>query len=500
MALLGGALYAGWNRYSDARAASSAASIFAGYVDVTATPTYAFENPQSEPAKSVVLSFIVAEPGKACEPSWGAAYSLDRAGHDLDLDRRIARLLQQGGGVSVSFGGQANTELAIACADPAALQASYAAVIDRYNLTTIDLDLEGGGLSDAPAMKRRAAAVAALQADRRSAGKPLSVWLTLPVSPAGLSAEGISAVAGMLAAHVDVAGVNIMTMNYGRSRAAGQSMLGASVAAAESTHEQLSALYRARGKDVGPESIWRKIGLTPMIGQGDVRGDIFTMDDARGLQAFAKARGVGRMSMWSLNRDTTCGPNYPDLSQVSDACSGINENGLLFSRLLGEGMNEPGEAAPDVSAPAATSAPTPTTDNPATSPYPIWNEAATYVAEDRIVWHGNVYEAKWWTNGDLPDNPLALDGSTPWRLVGPVLPGDTPAPELLVPAGTYPAWKDSAVYQQGDRVMFDRYVFEAKWWTRGDSPEAALRGSADLPWKKLKNDVIEQIIKERAAK
>ena len=44
---------------------------FAGYVDVTAVPSYSFETPADPALQDVVLSFIVASPGAPCTPSWG---------------------------------------------------------------------------------------------------------------------------------------------------------------------------------------------------------------------------------------------------------------------------------------------------------------------------------------------------------------------------------------------------------------------------------------------
>lgn len=499
LALLAGGAYVGWGRYSDAKAAASEPAIFAGYVDVTATPTYSFETPASKAANSVVLSFIVAAKDTPCEPSWGTAYSMAQAGADLDLDRRIARLRQQNGTVAVSFGGQANEELATACTDPAQLRDAYASVVERYNLTTIDLDLEGAALGDTAAMARRARAIAAVQAGRLAVGKPLSVWLTLPVAPTGLTAEGRGAVTAMLAAKVDVAGVNVMTMDYGASKPAGTTMLAASIDAASATHDQLATLYRAHGENLGSDTLWRKVGLTPMIGQNDVAGEIFTLQDADGLHSFAMAKGVGRVSMWSLNRDATCGPNYPDISTVSDACSGVNQKGQLFSQTLGQGLKTPMAAAAKAT-PKPTAAATQVADNPATSPYPIWSSLAVYVAGDRIVWHGNVYQAKWWTQDDVPDNPVASDGTTPWQLVGPVLPGDRPAPQESAPSGTYPLWAQATVYLQGNRVMFDGRIFEAKWWTRDDSPVAALQGNPASAWKMLTNTEVQQLLEEKGAK
>ena len=82
-------------------------------------------------------------------------YSLPAAADGLDLDRRIARLRQQGGSVTVSFGGQANTELAVACGDTARLSAAYRSVVARYRLTSVDFDVEAGALNDPASISRR---------------------------------------------------------------------------------------------------------------------------------------------------------------------------------------------------------------------------------------------------------------------------------------------------------------------------------------------------------
>ncbi|QOT16028.1 glycosyl hydrolase family 18 [Paenarthrobacter sp. YJN-5] len=497
--LVGGGI-ATWQSYSDSRAAAASPSIFAGYVDVTATPRYAFEQPVNEDAKSVVLSFIVASEKDACSPSWGNFYSLDQAGSDLDLDRRIARLRQAGGDVSVSFGGLTNKELATACTDESKLKAAYSEVIDRYDLSVVDLDIEGAALSNTAAIKRLAKVMRELQEDRQSKKKALSIWLTLPVVPSGLTSEGTAAVQELLSAGVGLAGVNVMTMDYGDSRVPDQSMLQASIAAAEATHSQLSNVYSAVHQEIGAQTLWRKIGLTPMIGQNDVEADVFTLQDAQGLHDFAVSKGIGRMSMWSLNRDAECGPNYPTLTVVSDACSGVEQGDQRFSEVLGAAADVKLPGVPDASPTAATTTAAPVVDDPATSPYPIWSGLAAYTKAERVVWQGNVYEAKWWTKDDVPNNPVAKGSSAPWALIGPVLPGDKPQPQVTAPAGTYPEWSSGTVYRKGDRVMFDQKVFEAKWWSQGQSPETALQGSTESAWMKLSNEELSRLISGDAAK
>ncbi|MUK01272.1 glycosyl hydrolase family 18 [Vibrio cholerae] len=488
----------GWNRWEDARAAESTGAFFAGYVDVTATPAYAFEDPAIKTGGSVVLSFIVASKDEPCTPSWGTFYGLDEAKAGLDLDRRVARLVKDGGEVIVSFGGLLNDELATACTDPGELKDAYAAVIDRYKLSTVDLDIEGENLKDTVAGKRRAEALAALQAERADTQNPLNIWLTLPVAPTGLTADGTTAVAQFLEADVDLAGVNIMTMDYGASRPEGTDMLTASQNAADATHRQVQVLYERAGIELGPQAAWRKIGLTPMIGQNDVKGEVFTLEDAEAFNTFAAERGAGRMSMWSLNRDGTCSENYADTTVVSDACSGIDQEGLLFAPVIGKDFD--GRAATLADEPVAEESPDVLVeDDPETSPYPIWSDVGTYREDDRVVWQGNVYVAKYWTQGDLPNDPVLQAEETPWTLLGPVLPDEVPVPAVTAPAGLYPEWDPEAVYERGDRILVEGRVYEAKWWSQSDSPEAAEQGSDASAWEKVDDAAVLKIIEEESA-
>ncbi|WP_233265381.1 chitinase [Leifsonia sp. AG29] len=476
-----------------ARAAVDAKPWFASYVDVTATPKFAFENLGTTATKDAVLSFIVSSRSDPCTPSWGAAYTLDEARGSLDLDRRIARLQQQGGNIAVSFGGLSNSELAVGCTDETKLKAAYAKVVDRYSIGTVDLDLEGSALTNSDAVSRRAAAIAALQEERRSDGERLAVWLTLPVAPTGMTEDGTNAIAAMLKAKVDIAGVNVMVMDYGTSKDPRQSMAKTSEAAVTAAQRQLGVLYNRAGLHQSDPSLWAKMGATPMIGQNDTADEVFTLADATQFNAWAISSGLGRMSMWSANRDKTCGTNYVDTTVVSDACSGVNQGKKTFASLLSKGFDGRialGEAAVTTAEPTSSAQ----TDDPAHSPYPVWAAANSYLKGTKVTWHHNVYQAKWWTKGDVPDNPVLNSWETPWELVGPVLPGETPIPQPTLPAGTYPNWSGTTAYDKGQRVLFDGVPFEAKWWSQGDSPEAASANPDSSPWAPLSQDEIDKLI------
>lgn len=311
---------------------------FAGYVDVTLASPLAFEEPASAHTKNVLLSFVVADPANPCVPHWGDHYSLDEAGTELGVDEKIAKLRSKGGRVAISFGGAAGIELATSCLDLPTLHDAYKGVLERYDVSTVDFDIEGVNLPDAAAGARRAQIVALLQKNRAEEGKPLAVWLTLPVSPHGLTDEGVAEIEQMLGNGVDLAGVNIMTMNYGDSRVQGQSMLEASQQAALATHSQLGIIYQRMGQHLDSGAIWHKIGLTPMIGVNEITTDVFDVQAAEQFTEFARSKKVGRMSQWSNNRDQQCQTPRLDSDAAPHGCSGIEQEDRAFSDTLGRGF------------------------------------------------------------------------------------------------------------------------------------------------------------------
>jgi hypothetical protein len=75
-------------------------------------------------------------------------------------------------------------------------------------------------------------------------------------------------------------------------------------------------LYKQKGVNLSQRTLWRKLGATPMIGQNDFTEEVFTLEDATSLNDFAIEKNIGRMSMWSANRDIPCGENYVNIKVV----------------------------------------------------------------------------------------------------------------------------------------------------------------------------------------
>lgn len=454
---------------------------FAPYLDVTLPPQYRFEDPTENVAADVVLGFVVSDPGADCVPSWGGHANLDDAAVEFDVDRRIARLRGAGGDVVVSFGGLSNRELALDCSDEDRLVDAYREVVDRYGVTVVDFDIEGDALSDIDSIRRRARAVKVVQDEAHDNGTGLAVWLTVPVAPPGMTPESLALIDEMLGAGVDLAGVNVMTMNFASSREGSQDMIAATEAAAKSTHRQLDGAYRRAGIPLSGEQVWAKIGLTPMIGQNDVPTDRLHIDDAPRLLEMVKRYSMGRLSMWSLNRDRPCGSNV-DGSVVNNNCSGEPQEKLEFSQVFSALSGRAGSGA---LAKTVALGEGDLTDDPATSPYPIWRRDKGYLAGNKVVWHRSVYEAKWYTQGFAPDTPVVYDWESPWRIIGPVLPSDRPAPTTTLAPGTYPEWSATEVYEAGERVLHSGWPYEAKWWSQGDVPGADVANPWDSPWRSL---------------
>ncbi|GAJ97592.1 carbohydrate-binding protein [Geomicrobium sp. JCM 19055] len=122
---------------------------------------------------------------------------------------------------------------------------------------------------------------------------------------------------------------------------------------------------------------------------------------------------------------------------------------------------------------ATEPAPEPEPENPPLCEHEAWSSSNIYTGGDRVEHNGNFYEAKWWTQGENPEQSGQWDV---WKIAS-----DCTEPEL---EDGYPVWTQSEVYVGGDRVMHDGQLFEAKWWTQGNNPNDS--GEWDV-WKAVQD-------------
>ncbi|MDH6450409.1 MULTISPECIES: cellulose binding domain-containing protein [unclassified Streptomyces] len=287
---------------------------FAPYVDTSLHPAFdLLSSAAATGVKDYNLAFVTD--GGGCTPKWGGVTDLASDA----VAAQIGALRAKGGDVRVSFGGASGSELATTCSSADALAAAYGKVVDAYGLTKVDFDVEGGALPNTAANTRRAQAIAKLQA----AHPALDVSYTLPVMPEGLTQDGVDLLANAKANGVGIDTVNIMAMDYGPSYSGDMGTYA----------EQAATATQAQVKGVLglPDSAaWSAVAVTPMIGVNDVASEIFTVDDASQLVTFAKAKGLGGLSMWSATRDKQCPGGAKPSADAT--CSSIAQEAFAFSR------------------------------------------------------------------------------------------------------------------------------------------------------------------------
>ncbi|WP_432156669.1 glycoside hydrolase family 18 protein [Streptomyces sp. bgisy153] len=293
---------------------TSGTARFAPYVDTSLYPAFdLLATARATGVKDYNLAFVTD--GGGCTPKWGGVTDLA----DDAVAAQIGALRDQGGDVRVSFGGAAGSELGTTCASADALATAYGKVVDAYGLTKVDFDVEGGALPNTAANSRRAQAIAELQ--RRHPA--LDVSFTLPVMPEGLTQDGVNLLADAKSHGVRISAVNIMAMDYGPAYSG--DMGGYAEQAATATQAQIKSVL-----GLSDSAAWKTVAVTPMIGVNDVASEVFKVDDAAQLVAFAKAKGLGWLSMWSATRDKQCAGGTKNTADAT--CSSILQDPFAFSK------------------------------------------------------------------------------------------------------------------------------------------------------------------------
>ena len=309
-------------------------TFFAPYVDMGGWPvpdlvTIARTNGVS----LFTAAFLQATPGGKL--GWAGLAALEPGATNEQaqaINQSIKALQDAGGDVMISLGGAAGTSLAqwytAKGGSAQDLATAYVQVVDTYAVSHLDFDIEGAAVAEPASIALHSQALKLFQQARPD----VQVWYTLPVLPTGLTADGIKVVRAALDAGVGLAGVNVMAMDYGESAAPtsgpGAKTMGAyAIASAESTYAQLSTLYQGYGRTFG----WKNVGVTPMLGVNDVLSEVFTAADAQALENFARSKGLGMLSMWSVTRDVP-----GTLGQATPTASGLGDPAGTFSKVFND--------------------------------------------------------------------------------------------------------------------------------------------------------------------
>lgn len=205
----------------------------------------------------------------------------------------IEAVRSKGGDVIISFGGAAGSSLATAAVRNKKtldeLANMYKSVIETYNITYIDFDVEGADIANQPSYQLRHGALSLLQ----QWYPQLIVSFTLPTLPSGIDAHAKLLLGDALRWGLRLKTVRLMTFNYGAYFHTGLNMAELAISACSETAKYIQSVGLAA-----------KVQPIVMIGQADVPDEVTDVEQASIIVGFCQASLViDGISIWSLNRD-----------------------------------------------------------------------------------------------------------------------------------------------------------------------------------------------------
>jgi len=267
---------------------------------------------QKAKLNEVTIAFVLS--GGGCSADQGIEQNLS------DVQAFVAA----GGHVKASFGGADGTYVESGCSDASSWASAIEAFVDATGITDLDFDIEQDPVLTDAVNAMRGQALALVQASRH-----VQVAFTLAAnphtsgSPGGLTTQGLSVVTHAVSAGVVISHVNLMTMDYGDSYG-GQPLAPVAIGSLTDAATQLVSAIPGLTQD----QAWRMLGVIPMIGKND-DAEVFSIDDAKAVTAFAVQNRLGLVSFWSIDRDQVC-PKGADYN----SCSTVDPTNFAFDQVF----------------------------------------------------------------------------------------------------------------------------------------------------------------------
>ena len=289
----------------------------------------------------------------------------------------------------------------------------------------------------------------------------------------------------MLDNGVALAGVNVMAMDF---TSAPRGMYAAITGALNGTHSQLTTLLRAQNLTSG--QIWNRMGVTVMIGQNDVAGQIVTVADAKGV-AVVRAQPPPRPRL-----DVVAQPRQPVRQPVRPhrrALQHLQRNGADAARVQqGAGIadrkrqREPPGARGQPGAVAARRTAAPWSTTRRTRPSRSGTRWRPTRAATRSFARATSTRRSGTTPGSTRRRPRRR---TPRRRRGRCSVRCCPAitrrsSRRSSPAPTRTGRRPSPI-ARARRCIRDGLGYQAKYYTQGDDPAQVLTNPSGSPWKAL---------------
>jgi chitinase len=331
--------------------------------------------------KSFELAFVLD--GGGCSAAWDGTAAVSS---DSTVAGVINSVRSAGGDVSVSFGGFGGTKLGQTCGSAAATAAAEQAVINKYSLKAIDLDLEEPEYENTTAINNEIGAAQILQ--RNNAG--LYISITTAGTAAGTGFFGQNVLNTAKADGFVPNNFSIMPFDGGFSGASSQ------ISALNAFHGLLMNTF-----GWSSATAFQHEGFSGMNGRTD-SAEMFFQADFQSVLNFAESNGLARYTYWSLNRDRQCNP--PDNNgTLSGSCSSVAQGAWDFTKFT---AMFGGATPPPPPPPTTTTAPPTTTGGSGggggCSGVAAWSNSTAYTGGSVVSFNGHKWTAKWWTFNDTP--------------------------------------------------------------------------------------------------
>ena len=217
------------------------AHVFSPYFETCTSDSLTATAKQSG-ARYFTLAFLETLGRQSCTLAWNGENS--RRIGSVAYVNDIASLRALGGDVIPSFGGwsadQGGTEIGDSCKDVNRIAAAYEKVIKTYDVSRLDMDIEGKSLNRSAGIDRRNKAIALVQHWAEAHHRPLKISYTLPTSRDGLESDALAVLQNAISNGVRIDIVQPMVFDYydGQSLDMGSS----AITALKGLHSQLASL------------------------------------------------------------------------------------------------------------------------------------------------------------------------------------------------------------------------------------------------------------------
>ncbi|HZO74934.1 MAG TPA: chitinase [Ktedonobacteraceae bacterium] len=347
--------------------------------------------------KAFTLAFIVADNG--CTPAWETDAGLDDVSTDTQIGPIINAIRAAGGDVVVSFGGFNGTKLGQTCGTPQATAAAEQTIINKYGLKALDFDLEEPEYENATAINNELGAAQILQAN--NPGLYESITTAGTASGTGFFGQQLLNNAKTLGYTPD--NYSIMPFDGGFSGASSQ------ISALQNFNTLLMNTF-----GWSSATAYAHEGISSMNGRTD-SAEFFAQSDFQTVLNFVESNHLTRYTFWSVNRDRQCNP--PDNNgSLSGTCSSVPQSDWDFTKIIvqfaGAAPPPPPPPTPTPSTPTPTPTSTPGSGGTCAGVAP-WNSTTAYVGGSKVTFNGSLWQAKWWSEADVPGGAAGV-----WTLLG----------------------------------------------------------------------------------